>query len=157
VPTAGRAADGGWERACHEPSFRDVVAVDLQADGQAVVQVGGVWRLTAQPLGEVAQPRPSLGARQVEPARLLGELLDRCHLPSCNAYSGSAPRSHSGHPAKLTGSCIRVAQNAPSKQSSPPLPLVNATGKQTPEDPSSPSTSWCKSVDVDAASDGRSA
>jgi hypothetical protein len=117
------------------------------------VQVGGTWKLTAHSLGEVAQPKPSLGARQVEPASLLEEFLDRCHLASCDAYK----RECATQPLRwcqrtLAGSCIRVPQNAP-KQPSQRLRLVNATGKQTPEDPSSPSTTWCKSVDIDAAGD----
>jgi hypothetical protein len=51
------------------------VPLDLSFDGQAVQQVGGGGKLAAQRLGQVAQPKPPLGTRQVKPPGLLQQLL----------------------------------------------------------------------------------
>jgi hypothetical protein len=63
------------ERARDEPGLGDDVSVDLQVDGQPVGQVGDGGQLVMQRLGEVTQAKAALGARQVEPARLLEQLL----------------------------------------------------------------------------------
>jgi hypothetical protein len=78
-PRQAGAAAGGREGGRHEPGLGDGVPVDLQVDSQPLQQVGDSRKLTAQRFGQVAQPKPTLGARQVQPPGLLEQLLDRGH------------------------------------------------------------------------------
>jgi hypothetical protein len=77
------------ERGRHEPGLGDGVPVDLQVDGQAVIQVvDGGWKLAVQRLDDLTETKPALGARGVEPASLLQELRDRGHHVSlCCAHA----------------------------------------------------------------------
>jgi hypothetical protein len=82
VPRQAGAAGGRREGGRHPPGLGYQVPVDPQVERQPLEQVGGGWELMAQRLGELAQPKPALGTRQVKPPGLLQQLLDRCHQAS---------------------------------------------------------------------------
>jgi hypothetical protein len=65
----------GRERARDEPGLINDVPIDLEVDRQPLDQVDDLRQLVMQRLGEVTQAKAGLSARQVEPARLLEQLL----------------------------------------------------------------------------------
>jgi hypothetical protein len=64
------------------------------------VEVGGGWKLSAQRLDDLTETKPALGARQVQPASLLQELLDRRHQTSlsCAHAKCATHRDHASDP-----------------------------------------------------------